>query len=111
MLENTLTHLSYETREATFQRVSDLLGDLAQWPMAPDTPGGGIPPSGSLGAMSARPFGSSGGSQSHSQPRPQRTTTEIVQAMQREYDERRNEPMFELIAGVLSVFLRMDALV
>lgn len=111
VLENTLTHLSYETREATFQRVSDLLGDLAQWPMAPDTPGGGIPPSGSLGAMSARPFGSSGGSQSHSQPRPQRTTTEIVQAMQREYDERRNEPMFELIAGVLSVFLRMDALV
>ncbi|UZJ52180.1 hypothetical protein CBS101457_001500 [Exobasidium rhododendri] len=35
VLENALTHLSYDARETAFQKVDDLLSEFACWPMAP----------------------------------------------------------------------------
>lgn len=41
VLDNALLHLTYESREAAFQKVEDWLDAFGQWPMAP-TFGGGI---------------------------------------------------------------------
>lgn len=98
VIENTLTHLPYETREDALERAAKLLADLAQWPMAPDTPGGGIPPRGT-GAASLS---------SRSSRKADSRTADVVHAMQQEFDAQTNEDMFELVAGVLEVFRRMD---
>ncbi|KAK0532288.1 hypothetical protein OC835_003383 [Tilletia horrida] len=62
VLENALTHLSYDARELAFQKADDVLADFAQWPMAPHTGGGGIGGAGPPGGGSGIPGASMGGS-------------------------------------------------
>lgn len=105
VLENTIQHLPYESREAAFQRASDLLGAFGQWPMAPNTPCRGIPPSGSIQALTAGPVGPGRKSRNLDH-----TAADLAQAVQHEYETHPSVD-YELIAGVLSVFSRMDTLV
>ncbi|WFD35006.1 hypothetical protein MCUN1_001852 [Malassezia cuniculi] len=105
VLENTLQHLPYENRESAFQRASNILNEFGQWPMAPDTPCGGIPPHGTIQAMAARPVGAG--------PKKRSTdhvAADLALAVQKEA-EAHTSIDFELIAGVLNVFSRMDTLV
>lgn len=108
VLENTLTHLPSETCEQVFRRVGSLLSEFGQWPMAPDTPGGGIP--GKSAATTPTSFGS-GPTKKRKSYKLGVGDAELVQVMLREMRASSNETSFEVVAGVLNVFSRMDALV
>lgn len=105
VLENTLQHLPYEDREMAFQRASAILNAFGQWPMAPDTPCGGIPRQGTLQAMTARPVGAG-----HRKRSPNHACADLALAVQKEAETHPSID-FELVAGVLNVFARMDTLV
>ncbi|KAE8234047.1 hypothetical protein CF326_g911 [Tilletia indica] len=141
VLENALNHLSYDARELAFQKADDLLADFAQWPMAPHTSGGGIGGSGppgaggpssngasslsssgpgragkgiqvgpGIGEGSVLPSGSGDGVR-----RPEVNmgagVEELARAIRAEYVAQGNEHQYEVIAGVLHVLSRMDALI
>ncbi|KAI3620672.1 hypothetical protein CBS9595_002639 [Malassezia furfur] len=108
VLENTLTHLSSDTGEQVFRRVGSLLSTFGQWPMAPDTPGGGIPRRSTSKATAA--VGSGSSKKRKAQPIGV-GDAELAQAMCQEMETSSNEAAFEVVAGVLNVFVRMDALV
>ncbi|KAL9940645.1 hypothetical protein V8E36_000133 [Tilletia maclaganii] len=135
VLENALTHLSYDARELAFQKADDVLSEFAQWPMAPTSGGGGIggqgPPSGGGGVLSGG-SGSNGrgarigpgigegsvlpsGSGLRTNGRRQEVNMgvgveELARAIRSEYGAQGNEYQFEVIAGVLHVLSRMDSL-
>lgn len=108
VLENTLTHVPYDTRELALQHASHLLDEFGQWPMAPDTPCGGIPPRGSVDALIARPV-SAKAAKKKTLPRIGASSAELARAMRAEYDAG-SAPAFEVIAGVLHVFNHMEGL-
>ncbi|CAD6887538.1 unnamed protein product [Tilletia controversa] len=141
VLENALNHLSYDARELAFQKADDLMADFAQWPMAPHSGGGGIggsgPPAGgglSSNGSSSSPSAGPGRSGKGIQVRPgigegsvlssdsgnggrrQEVNMgvgveELARAIRAEYAEQGNENQYEVIAGVLHVLSRMDALI
>lgn len=106
VLDNTLAHLPSETHEEAFQRVVSLLVSFGQWPMAPDTPGGGLP-----GRGAATSFSSASAPKKKTKHKIGAGDADLVLAMRRELEQSSSESAFEVIAGVLNVFVRMDALV
>ena len=108
VLENTLTQLSSDTGEQVFRRVGSLLSTFGQWPMAPDTPGGGIPRKSTSNSMAA--VGSGSSKKRKAQPIGV-GDAELAQAMCQEMETSSNEAAFEVVAGVLNAFVRMVALI
>lgn len=110
VLENVLRHLSTQVREQAEEHVGHLVEAFGQWPMAPHTPGGGLPPRGSVDTAQAR---SAKASFFTKQRKPSMgvSSTDLVNAMRAEYEHGGIESAFEVIAGVLQVFARMDSLV
>lgn len=112
VLENVLQHLPLQAQEIATQHVEHLVEEFSQWPMAPQTSGGGIPPQGSMDAMLARPINSSRSSVSKKGRQKMGVSIEdLTKAMRHEYDTGAHESAYEVIAAVLSVFLQMDAIV
>lgn len=107
VLENALTHLSYDAREAAFQKADDVLTDLAQWPMAPAAAQAAAKNTaqrigeGSVTSSSGQPLSPSSGA----------STLELGKAVRAEM---LSDPValgtFEAIAGVLHTLSRMDSL-
>ncbi|WFD18810.1 hypothetical protein MCAP1_001021 [Malassezia caprae] len=109
VFENAMRHLSTQVREQADEHVSHLIEAFGQWPMAPHTPGGGLPPRSSVDTAQARsakaPF------LKQRKPRMGASSTDLVLAMRTEYEHGGVESAFEVIAGVLQVLARMDSLV
>lgn len=109
VLENALTHLSYDGRENAFQKADDVLNEFSQWPMAPSFGGnvangtgigeGSLDDPNSLKARLAQDSNLGVG------------LNELARAVRNELNEQGNETMFECIAAVLHVLSRMDSLV
>ena len=115
VLENTLTHLSYEAREAAFQKADDILNEFSQWPMAPKTPGGGVGASLSGSNMGSTTKGTGIGEGSVLTDDPTEANlgvgvTELARTIKSEFAQSA-EGQFEAIAAVLSVLSTMDSLV
>ncbi len=120
VLENALTHLSYDARENAFQKADEIMNEFSQWPMAPKTPGGGIgagpasvagPVDRSRTAMNGPGIGE--GSVVKEEVLEQTTgvgITELARALRAECTPA-NEPQTEAIAAVLAVLAKMDSLV
>ncbi|WFD42969.1 hypothetical protein MPSI1_001620 [Malassezia psittaci] len=111
VLENTLTHLPTHLSAEVFDRASALVTTYGQWPMAPDTPGGGIPGNGEF-----RPTTNSSSTSIRLFSKTKKTVkigvgdAELVKILRTEMQESHSEPAFEVIAGVLHVFVCMHAL-
>lgn len=110
VLENALTHLAYDAREAAFQKADDLLADFAQWPMAPRS--GAAIGSSVTSSASARKPGIGEGSMSTEAQGAGVSTAELAKAVRAELLRGdAGEAQFETIAAVLHVLSRMDSLV
>lgn len=112
VLENALTHLSYDSREFAFQKADDILNEFSQWPMAPNFNGG-------VGS-GATTTGIGEGSLDDPKSINNRLNmdsnqgvglNELARAVRDELNEQGNETQFECIAAVLHVLSRMDSLV
>jgi hypothetical protein len=111
VLENALTHLAYDAREAAFQKADDLLADFAQWPMAPRS-GAAIGSNVAGPAGGARKPGIGEGSMSTEAQGAGVSTAELAKAVRAELVRGdAGEAQFETIAAVLHVLSRMDSLV
>lgn len=112
VLENVLRHLSTQVQEQAEQHVEQLLEAFGQWPMAPHTPGGGVPPRGSMDTSQARARKAPSLSLTKQRKPPMGvSTTDLVHAMHAEYEQGGMASAFEVIAGVLQVMARMESLV
>lgn len=117
VLENALTHLSYDAREAAFQKVDDILAEFAQWPMAPRSGAPvGIAGGGALGGGKG---GTTPGLGEGSVVTPGLETTagasifELAKAVRNDLQSDTSGMAmgaFEAIAGVLHTLSRMDSL-
>ncbi|PWN50215.1 GPP34-domain-containing protein, partial [Violaceomyces palustris] len=127
VLENALVHLSYESREAAFQKADEILEEFSQWPMAPNSGfavGGN--PSASTTTIGSNPIGKSNPNASRiaeasvmierrDQERdPQLggvSTTQLARVVREEMQNQGDPLMFECVAAVLAVLSKMDSLV
>lgn len=115
VLENALTHLSYDAREAAFQKVDDILAEFAQWPMAPRS---GAPVGIAGGPAGGRGGGTPGlGEGSVVTPGQEATAGasifELAKAVRNDLQTDTSGiamGAFEAIAGVLHTLSRMDSL-
>ena len=104
VLENALTHLSYDARESAFQKADDILTEFAQWPMAPSSAIATKSASQRIGEGSLASLNSetiNGGA----------SILELGKAVRAEMQS--DQPAmgaFEAIAGVLHTLSRMDSL-
>ncbi|CCU99611.1 unnamed protein product [Malassezia sympodialis ATCC 42132] len=111
VLENVLRHLSTQVRDQATAHVDDLLRAFAQWPMAPNTPGGGLPPRGSVETPQVRTAKAPSFLAKRRTPSMGVSSTDLANAMRAEYEHGGVESAFEVIAGVLQVLARMESLV
>lgn len=105
VLENALNHLSYDAREAAFQRADDILTEFAQWPMAPTAAISAKKTAaqriGEGSVVSPHSDLSSGGA----------SIVELGRAVRAEMQSDQTAlGAFEAIAGVLHTLSRMDSL-
>jgi len=112
VLENVLQHLSLGIQESATEHVEHLMYEFSQWPMAPSAYSGGIPPQGSMEAMTAGPMRPP---QLFSSSKKQRnkvgvSTNDLVRVMRQEYEAGGTPSAYEVIAAVLAVFVQMDAI-
>ncbi|CEH14787.1 vacuolar protein sorting-associated protein 74 [Ceraceosorus bombacis] len=115
VLENALAHLSYDAREAAFQKVDDILSDFSQWPMAPRSgiAVGSGPSNAAAGAGVGQKTGIGEGSISRNNEEGNLgvSTFELAKAVRNDLiSGGGNEAQFEAIAAVLYVLSRMDSL-
>lgn len=103
VLENALNHLSYDAREAAFQKADEFLNEFAQWPMAPRA-GGGV-------GVSAAPALGEGSivTSAYAEANAGASIPELARAIRAELAQG-SENQYELIAAVLHVMSRMDSL-
>lgn len=104
VLENALTHLSYDARESAFQKADDILSEFAQWPMAPSSAIATKSASQRIGEGSLASSNSetiNGGA----------SILELGKAVRAEMQSDQSAMgAFEAIAGVLHTLSRMDSL-
>jgi Golgi phosphoprotein 3 len=94
VLENGLSRLGYDAREAALSRCDDILADFSVWPFGARE--------GGAEAQQRRRQGSGDGSAS---------IAELLRLARSELDgEGAEDPSCEIIAAVLEVFSRMDNL-
>ncbi|PKI85795.1 hypothetical protein MVES1_000305 [Malassezia vespertilionis] len=104
VLENPLAHLPYAQHEHALTRAADLLSEFGRWPMAPESPGGGVP------AQSTVPSAPKHGTSKRRKQEMGVASADVARAMQHEFAEYGTETQFKLIAAVLLEFSRMDSL-
>jgi Golgi phosphoprotein 3 len=103
VLENALTHLSYDAREAAFQKADDILTEFAQWPMAPS--------SAVRSKTAAQRIGEGSIVSSHAEAPAGASILELGKAIRAEIGTDQTVACaFEAIAGVLYTLSRMDSL-
>ena len=100
VLDNAFGRLTYEEREAAFQRCDDLLAEFSVWPFGS---GSGAPTTGSKRREAARiAMGSSGVSN-------REVILGLVQEIKKEMMSE-EDLCFELVSGVLEVLSKLDSL-
>jgi Golgi phosphoprotein 3 len=121
VLENPLQRLSYDSREAAFQRCDDILAEFCVWPFGQTVSASAGPVTIGGGTTRKREGGSGSGRES---------VQELVREVRREMSsgpmaasgaavqpgaggkqEGEEDPCFEVVATVLEIFGRMDSLV
>ncbi|KDN45732.1 putative VPS74-protein [Tilletiaria anomala UBC 951] len=116
VLENALTHLTYEARETAFQKADDIMNEFSQWPMAPQTPGGGIgaaPTAASASGARMNGTGIGEGSvltDTYEEASMGVGVTELARAIRNDYSKA-DESQYEAIAGLLATLAKMDSLI
>ena len=108
VLDNAFARLTYEDREAAFQRCDDILAEFATWPFG-SAGGGGGGRTGGAAAAARRREGSrigmgSGGVSSRE------VVLGLVQEVKKEMLGGEEDMCFELVAGVLEVLSKLDSL-
>ncbi|KAG9000066.1 hypothetical protein FRB90_011883 [Tulasnella sp. 427] len=95
VLENALTRLNYDAREAAFGRCDDILAEFCVWPFGSAREGGG-------GGGTRRREGLSGGTSVDS-------VQELVKEVRKEQGDA-EDLCLEIVAAVMEVYSRMDSL-
>lgn len=112
VLENALTHLSYDAREAAFQKADDVLNELAQWPIVPTSAHASSRPAAQrIGEGSVMPPPNAMGEPAASSTSSGASIVELGRALRTEMQSDPAAPgAFEAIAGILYTLSRMDSL-
>lgn len=100
VLENALVHLSYDAREAAFQKCDELLAEFSQWPLGSN--GGGNPRSPTSSGPTVS-VGTGGSDVTNA------NLVEITRVSRAEMVPG-DELQIEVVAAVLHVFSKMDSL-
>ena len=101
VLDNAFGRLTYEDREAAFQRCDDILAEFSSWPFGSSGSGSG---SGSRRREGSRiGMGSAGVSS-------REVVLGLVQEVKKEMLGGEEDVCFELVAGVLEVLSKLDSL-
>ena len=101
VLDNAFGRLTYEDREAAFQRCDDILAEFSSWPFGSSGSGSG---SGSRRRVGSRiGMGSAGVSS-------REVVLGLVQEVKKEMLGGEEDVCFELVAGVLEVLSKLDSL-
>ncbi|KAL4403098.1 retrograde vesicle-mediated transporter [Malassezia pachydermatis] len=114
VLENVLQHLSSDSREEVEVHFDYIAEEFGQWPMAPTSSTGGLPPRGTTDAILARPVNVAAARMSFKNGRTSKlgvSVDELARHMLKEYDTAGRASAYEVIAAVLHVFIRMDSLI
>ena len=104
VLDNAFGRLTYEDREAAFQRCHDILAEFASWPFGSSAGGGNRSVPGSRRREASRiGMGSAGVSS-------REVVLGLVQEVKKEMQGSEEDLCFELVAGVLEVLSKLDSL-
>ena len=106
VLDNAFGRLTYEDREAAFQRCDDVLAEFATWPFGSASGGSGA---GRSGAGARRREGSRIGMGSAGVS-SREVVLGLVQEVKKEMMSGEEDLCFELVAGVLEVLSKLDSL-
>lgn len=104
VLDNAFGRLTYEDREAAFQRCDEILAEFSTWPFGSTGSGGGRSAAASRRREGSRiGMGSAGVSS-------REVVLGLVQEVKKEMLGGEEDLCFELIAGVLEVLSKLDSL-
>jgi len=107
VLDNAFSRLTYEDREAAFQRCDEVLAEFACWPFGSNTGGGG-----GVNGVNGRRRGEGAAARigtGSTLPSGRESVLGLVQEVKQEMNGD-DDPGFELIAGVLEVLSKLDSL-
>ncbi len=105
VLDNAFARLTYEDREAAFQRCDDILAEFSSWPFG----SAGAPSGRSSAAARRRQEGSRIGMGSAAVS-SREVILGLVQEVKKEMQSGEEDLCFELVAGVLEVLSKLDSL-
>ena len=106
VLDNAFGRLTYEDREAAFQRCDDILAEFASWPFGSSSSSAG----GSRSASASRRREASRIGMGSAGVSAREVVLGLVQEVKKEMLGGEEDLCFELVAGVLEVLSKLDSL-
>ena len=106
VLDNAFGRLTYEDREAAFQRCDDILAEFASWPFGSSSSSAG----GSRSASASRRREASRIGMGSAGVSSREVVLGLVQEVKKEMLGGEEDMCFELVAGVLEVLSKLDSL-
>ncbi|KAI0654796.1 Golgi phosphoprotein 3-domain-containing protein [Cubamyces menziesii] len=104
VLDNAFGRLTYEDREAAFQRCDEILAEFSAWPFGSSSGGGGAGRAGAARRREGARIGMGSGGVSSRE-----VVLGLVQEVKKEM-QGEEDVCFELVAGVLEVLSKLDSL-